>query len=200
MKTLPSFIKWAMVISLLPCTMPAVAADYYLYSPIPAESHRIPANPADGVLVKSIIIKRGDTLTGLSRKYSAKGSYYPQILLFNRIKNPDRIYAGNRLLVPLGRKTKGVTVEQPAPSRETDDAVKQVIISGTAKPDITKQSGEETELQLFTASVKLYEQGEYEHALAKLNKLLAQFPNSSHAADAMLYRAECYANLSGQTQ
>lgn len=83
------------------------AEDYLLYAPEHSEGKR-PSGPDEGVLVKSITIKKGDTLYGLSRKYGGKGPYYPQILLFNEIKNPDLIYAGNKLLVPLPPEGKGV--------------------------------------------------------------------------------------------
>ncbi|WP_298433675.1 LysM peptidoglycan-binding domain-containing protein [Geobacter sp.] len=82
------------------------AEEYLLYTPEPSEGKR-PADPDEGVLVKRITIRRGDTLYALSRKYGGKGGYYPQILLFNLIKNPDLIYAGNKLLVPLPSERKG---------------------------------------------------------------------------------------------
>ncbi|RNC72299.1 MAG: LysM peptidoglycan-binding domain-containing protein [Desulfuromonadales bacterium] len=79
---------------------PAVGADYLLYAPEKSDG-KAPSGPNEGVLVKSITIQRGDTLYSLSRKYSGKGTYYPQILLFNEIVNPDMIYAGNKIMVPL---------------------------------------------------------------------------------------------------
>ncbi|WP_298271640.1 LysM peptidoglycan-binding domain-containing protein [Geobacter sp.] len=95
----------SLVLSLL--ASPLLGAEkYLLYAPEPSEGKR-PAGPDEGVLVKSITIRKGDTLYSLSRKYGRKGGYYPQILLFNLIKNPDLIYAGNKLLVPLPSKVKG---------------------------------------------------------------------------------------------
>lgn len=84
----------------------AGAEEFLLYAPEPSEGKR-PTGPEEGVLVKSITIRKGDTLYGLSRRYGGKGTYYPQILLFNEIRNPDLIYAGNRLLVPLPPEGKG---------------------------------------------------------------------------------------------
>ncbi|BBA71677.1 LysM peptidoglycan-binding domain-containing protein [Geobacter sulfurreducens] len=78
----------------------AAGGEYLLYTPGASEGGR-PSGPDEGVLVKSITVQKGDTLYSLSRKYNGKGGYYPQILLFNEIKNPDLIYAGNKLMVPV---------------------------------------------------------------------------------------------------
>lgn len=78
----------------------ACGSDYLLYAPEPSQGKK-PSGPEEGVLVQSITIEKGDTLYSLSRKYNGRGTYYPQILLFNEIKNPNLIYAGNNLLVPV---------------------------------------------------------------------------------------------------
>lgn len=78
----------------------AAGGEYLLYAPEPSDGAR-PTGPDEGVLVQSITIQKGDTLYSLSRKYNGKGGYYPQILLFNEIKNPDLIYAGNKIMVPV---------------------------------------------------------------------------------------------------
>lgn len=79
---------------------PAGGAEYLHYAPEPSDGKPL-AGPDEGILVKRITIEKGDTLYGLSRKYSGKGTYFSQILLFNEIANPNLIYAGNKLLVPL---------------------------------------------------------------------------------------------------
>ncbi|MBT1074734.1 LysM peptidoglycan-binding domain-containing protein [Geobacter grbiciae] len=78
----------------------ASGAEYLRYAPEPSDGKPL-AGPEEGVLVKRITIEKGDTLYGLSRKYSGKGTYFSQILLFNEIANPNLIYAGHKLLVPL---------------------------------------------------------------------------------------------------
>ena len=90
----------------------AAAADYLVYLPKPVEAIDAPLS-GEGVLVKKIMIQRGDTLSAISRRFSGKGSYFPQILLFNNIRNPNRIYAGRKLLVPVSghRSSK----KQPPP-------------------------------------------------------------------------------------
>ena len=103
------------------------AEEYLLYAPGPSDGKRS-SGPDEGVLVKSITVQKGDTLYSLSRRYGGKGTYFPQILLFNEIRNPDLIYAGNKLLVPLQPESgKGVDVapqvkgeagQKPAKSRQ----------------------------------------------------------------------------------
>lgn len=54
----------------------------------------------DGTSIESttiIIIKRGDTLSALALKYNTTVS---KLVELNNIKNPNLIYAGNRLIVP----------------------------------------------------------------------------------------------------
>jgi len=79
---------------------PAGGAEYLRYAPEPSDGKPL-RGPDEGVLVKRITIEKGDTLYSLSRKFSGRGSYFSQILLFNEIENPDLIYAGKGLLVPL---------------------------------------------------------------------------------------------------
>ena len=42
--------------------------DFFLYTPKPAPGDQVPASPDQGVLVRSVTIKRGDTLTHLSKE------------------------------------------------------------------------------------------------------------------------------------
>ena len=48
------------------------------------------------------VIKRGDTLWAISKKYYGKGSQYPKIYNANKniIKNPNLIYPGQKLVIP----------------------------------------------------------------------------------------------------
>ena len=106
----------AVILFVTSVAAPAWSQQYLLYSPQPVESEQ--AKPAqEGVLVQEIQIKKGDTLYGLSRKFNGKGTYYPQILLFNTIKNPNLIYAGNTLRIPLSHHKKpalATEVQKPA--------------------------------------------------------------------------------------
>ncbi len=75
--------------------------EFLLYAPKPAAGDQVPASPDEGVLVRSVTVKRGDTLADLARKHIGTASWFPQVLLFNTIKNPDLIYPGEKLLIPV---------------------------------------------------------------------------------------------------
>ena len=46
------------------------------------------------------VIKRGDTLSALCRKFYGNASLYQKLAAYNGIKNADLIYAGNTLKIP----------------------------------------------------------------------------------------------------
>ena len=60
--------------------------------------------PAATVKVEYYIIKSGDTLSAIAQKFYGKGSEYPRIFEANReiIKNPDLIYPGQKIRIPMG--------------------------------------------------------------------------------------------------
>jgi hypothetical protein len=201
MKTTYLIITCFLITFLFSYVIPASSDEYYLYAPKPVETAQVPQDPADGVLVKSITIRRGDTLSALSREYGGRRAYYPQILLFNKIKNPNRIFAGNKLLVPLQRKEKTETFTHKEKRKikfRRKAAARTHVRKTTLKPQVLPGSTDEAERSLYVNAVKLFENREYQKALDEFNGFLTIYPNSSHAADAMLYRAECYAKLSGR--
>jgi nucleoid-associated protein YgaU len=59
--------------------------------------------PAAAVKVEYYVIKSGDTLSAIAQKYYGKGSAYPRIFEANRevIKNPDLIYPGQKIRIPM---------------------------------------------------------------------------------------------------
>ncbi len=182
----------ALVIILAAAASPAVAADEYrLYRPEKVQKQNIPS-PGEGVLTRTIIIQKGDTLKKLSRRYSGRGSFFPQILLFNRIKDPDRILAGAQLQVPL-------TNMETAAGGGLEKQKKHVTRKGAHKRRHAARSyygGKEE--RLFNRGVSAYKAGEYRRAIEIFDKYLATYPNSTSAANAALYRAESYENLAGQ--
>lgn len=120
MKSTYGLVASSLVLAL--STAPCISAgEYLLYAPGPSEGKK-PSGPDEGVLVKSITIRKGDTLYSLSRKYSGKGPYYPQILLFNEIINPNLIYAGNKILVPVKGEEKEAGATKP---ENKSEAVKE---------------------------------------------------------------------------
>jgi nucleoid-associated protein YgaU len=53
--------------------------------------------------VEYYTIVSGDTLSGIAKRYYGKGSLYPRIFDANRevIKDPDKIYVGQKIRIPL---------------------------------------------------------------------------------------------------
>lgn len=50
--------------------------------------------------VQSHTVQRGDTLSGICRKYYGNANLYPKLAAYNNIKNPDLIYDGSILKIP----------------------------------------------------------------------------------------------------
>lgn len=267
--------RTAVAFLLCSLALPAWGQQYYLYEPKPV-SPDIKREAGDGVLVSEIPIHDGDTLFGISKKYSGHGTYYPQILLFNDIKDPNLIYTGDTIRIPLPKNGPAEAVTQPkqkhgkalkrkktlkkrastspampAPAKASsgkdrtsstelslselknlesgkgvrrsqkkkgtdttarksaiDDAqlihrreesevpAKQQKTGATpARPDaVSTVAGQ----QLFEKAVKAYRQDDFRTALELFDRYLADNPNSPMAADASLYKAECYLKLSAQ--
>jgi len=244
----------------------AWAEQYYLYSPKPAGPEE-QGQGKEGVLVREVPVEKGDTLFGISRRFSGRGSYFPQILLFNDVQNPNLIYAGSTLRVPVGKEPASETsVTKTAPSvrkkggrhagKKAPSAVqaplsavmpskhKKQTARGTAlsgeqttefSPSALKRSemdhenkagmrekpqkgnqevgeeraaerasgassapspGEAAGQKQFTQAVKAYRQDDFRSALKLFDRFLANNPGSPLAADASLYKADCYLKLS----
>lgn len=261
----------AVALLLLSLVSPVRGEQYLLYSPKPVGSDET-VQTKDGVLVREVPVQKGDTLSGISRKYSGHGSYYSQILLFNDIKNPNLIYSGDTLKVPV---TKGPAEEETgnAPERKAKSAVRPgrkarrhhaATSSHPRKQHAAKQAaGAATELslgelkqlekkqpskrtvageargaakqakgattrktgpaaaqsaqavaarqeqhqvtaastsgqRLFEQALKAYRQEECRAALELFDRFLAENSASPQAADASLYKADCYMKLSAQ--
>ncbi len=166
------------------------AEEMLLYTPKPETSGVAPASPRDGVLVRTVTVKRGDTLAKLSKKHIGVGDYFPQMLVFNSIKNPDLIHPGDKLLVPVrpGKNVKSGAARRPASAAAKKQASAPVS-AGQVKPG---------ERELFQHAERAYLAHDYREALAGFTKFLRTFPRSPFAADASLYRADCYLHLSGE--
>jgi len=176
----------------------ALAGDFLLYLPNSVDT-AAPPLPGEGVLVKKITIKRGDTLAALSRHFSGKGVYYPQILLFNKIRNPNLIYAGQELLVPLsGRLARKKQFVTPVAGTRVTSGVRPGTLSQQKNvPEKTAETAvSSAELQLFEQSASLFAQGKYHEALEGFNSFLKFYPHSTLVPNASLYRADCFLRLS----
>jgi LysM repeat protein len=275
--TTPCTHRSAVIALVLSLALPAWGQQYLLYSPQPAPAAE-KTEKGDGVLVKEIEVHKGDTLYGISRKFSGRGMYYPQILLFNGIKNPNLIYPGDTLRVPLSRTKSGESEQrhskaestsnegrqsgehleekrtsssrEAAPeaaipstvtnttdlpltdlkkgtgsaksslkgkrkpsvlakkrtnkaqpqAAETAPALSQPVAqqSSTAAPLALTQDSSSAGQKLFEAGVKAYRQDDCRTAIDLLDKYLTDNASSPLAADATLYKAECFLKLSAQ--
>ena len=244
---------------------------YLLYTPQPVAT-RQKSPSQEGIIVQEIDIQKGDTLYHISRKFSGHGMYFPQILLFNSIQNPNLIYPGNKLKVPITQhvgndesagskpldksdRAKTTGAKAAAPAIKSVTQVRQVNISPqntelslselklpeTAKriknsksthrkkaslptsnntvselpavttlsapvpasytrqtsrpnPTVEAVSGQ----KLFEAAVKAYRVDDCRTTLELLDRYLVSNSGSPLAADANLYKAECYLKLSAQ--
>jgi LysM repeat protein len=92
--------------------------DFLLYTPKPSEGGQAPASPDQGIMVRSLTVKRGDTLAKLSKKYLGRASWFPQVLLFNSIKNPDLIITGDKLLVPVPSGQAAASEQKGTPEKK----------------------------------------------------------------------------------
>lgn len=189
----------AVVMILAAVAASANANEYTFYKPEKVKSGEIPA-PGNGVLTRTIVIREGDTLSSLSRRYSGRSSFFPQILLFNKIGNPDLIYAGKTLRVPLTRQESLDAQEEKsrhksAKAKRAVSASPAVETSRRATP-IRSNMGP-TGKRLFDRGVMAYVKGHYREAIEIFDRYLAAYPNSADAPEAELYKAECYMKLSG---
>jgi TolA-binding protein len=143
---------------LLAGTAPGLCQQY-LYAPT-AVSAGQQVDKKDGVLVEEVEVKKGDTLYGLSRRLNGRGMYYPQILLFNSLDDPNKIYPGNVLKIPVARN------EQPETARQTshkDAAAKPAAVtpasielstSDLKKPDAARDKKREVKKKTEPSSQK----------------------------------------------
>lgn len=230
----------------------------FLYTPTPASSQE-KGQMKEGVLVREVLVKNGDTLSGISRRFSGRGNYYPQILLFNDIKNPNLIFTGDTLRVPVGKTStknsaaigrKNISKKAAVESgvggsgdsvRPSEQRVEELTLSDLRQPSEGKSRGRDkkkktgrksvsytpipsepragvvskpvvvtrenqppvgtdmsSEQKLFERAIKAYRQGDCDKALELFDSFLTDYPASPLAADAGLYKGECYLKLSGQ--
>ncbi|MBU5635612.1 LysM peptidoglycan-binding domain-containing protein [Geomonas sp. Red69] len=176
---------------LLACGTAGHAEEMLLYTPKEASGAEAPASPKDGVLVRTVTVKRGDTLAKLSRKHIGVSDYFPEMLVFNRIKNPDLIHPGDKLLVPVPPGQSGET------KTKNSHAVRRAAVPKKAA-SLERAPAKPGEQELFQGAQRAYLEHDYREALARLNDFLRKFPRSRFAADASLYRADCFLHLSGE--
>lgn len=219
----------SLLLLLMSLSSPVLGQNYYMYAPraaAPGEKN----SHGDGVLVREVEVKKGDTLSHISRRFSGRGSYYPQILLFNDIRNPHRIRDKELIRVPVSsqepaaeqRVAKASTMP-PVPERQgaskaaTTQPVSELALSdlktvgakkvkkaargnhgrkrGTARHASSQAASGQRQFKRAMAS---YRNKQWRDALDQFDRFLAENPSSRHAAEANLYKAECYLKLADQ--
>jgi len=180
----------------------------YLYRPEPLDGNDPVTSPRDAILVREITIEKGDTLFGLARRHIGRGIYYPQILLFNQIDNPNLIYAGRTIRIPVP-STPPVTpppaavetrplpepvVPSPVQTKPHAAAAKPAPEPPAASPPPPSDAGPD----LYASAVAAYKSGNCRTAVDLIDRYLSRFPDSPLSADLLLYRADCYLTLSGE--
>jgi len=254
----------AVLLLLCSMTLPAWGQQYYLYEPKPITAEEKGRVSDRGILVTEVPVRSGDTLYDISSKFSGRGIYYPQILLFNKINNPNMIHTGSTLRVPV---TQGSGRSEPAPAKEsrlkskelkatvekvakptaaspvsvpppaasnsaaasvTDISLnelkaphdkkqkkrlygKKAASRGSAgdkiikAPPVKKKGGGSappinaaTAQKLYERAVKAYKQDDFSTAIELFDRYLMNNPGSPLAADASLYKADCYLKLSSR--
>lgn len=180
-------------LALLLCGTQACWGADYLYTPQPAPDE---ATAGEGVLVREITIKKGDTLSHLSKQLSGHGYYYPQILLFNEIKNPHWIYPGQVVRVPVSYKavsqrTQKKSVRKKQPQKHQAKTV--VLQQPVQTPAETLSVGEKN---VYNQALSSFHKGEWTAAIKLFDEFIVRYPESSLLPEATLNRAECYLRLS----
>ena len=188
--------------------LPAWGQQFFLYEPKPVKAEE-KDRTKDGVLVTEVSVKKGDTLKEISRKFSGRASYFPQILLFNKIKNPDRIYPGDIFRVPVTpdgvgadagpvKVSAGESKKHIRRKRSAGYRINGAVTAGKAGFVTTSPGDAIAGQKLFERAIKAYKQDDFGTALALFDRYLASYPNSPLSADASLYKAECYLKLSSR--
>ena len=188
--------------------------EFLLYTPKPATGDQVPSSPAKGVLVRKVTVQPGDTLSYLSRKHIGVASWFPQLLLFNTIKNPDRIYPGEKLLVPV-RPGHGQAVKKSAhagkgkrrhAARKASASRNLAAVQHNAGVRYKAEVPNKAEVQpvgsaeqdSFLRAKQAYLAGDYRKAQDLFAGFLQKFPRSRLIPDASLYQADCFMRLSAE--
>ncbi len=211
-----------LVLLLLAQPAPAGSADpeEVLLVPVPSTAN-VPASfkpaPQDITVLSRMTIRKGDSLWRIARRTFGRGAYYPLLLGFNPIEDPDLIYEGRSLLLPAGTLAsrpelasrlagKAATIVFPAPAPQTapqtasPERVRRESAPASAevrakKPRALpatasqKESGEEAEVQTI---VELANRGDCPGVIAAADRYLARHPRSPYQATVLLHQAECY--------
>lgn len=191
------------LVMLLLCGASAGRAADFIYTPKPAE-----ADSTEGIRVREITVKKGDTLSRLSKQHSGRGYYYPQILLFNEIKNPHRIKPGQVVRVPVSRKVAAAkrsaktaasaNVRKELPQTQPAPVVAEVQQKPAEKPAPVSHAVTKGEKNAYQRAVIAFKKGDCDNAIKLFDEFISSHPSSTLLPEATLNRAECYLKLSAK--
>jgi hypothetical protein len=201
----------------------ALPGDVLLVVPVPAGpglGAEIRPAPKEIQVLTPLTIRKGDTLWRLSKKKLGRGAYYPQLLLVNPVKDPDRIFAGKMLWFPAGTLERhpdlaarlsgktttlvfpGLAATSSAESRAASSVravEKPGLASGGTQAVVTRREVEEeaTEARMIGEWARQEQCGKL---LPAAERFLARRPESSQFASVLWQQAECYRKLAGPTR
>jgi hypothetical protein len=201
----------------------ALPGDVLLVVPVPAGpgvGAEVRPVPKEIQVLTPLTIRKGDTLWRLSKKKLGKGGYYPQLLLVNPVKDPDRIFVGKVLWIPSGTlerhpdlaarlSGKTTTLVFPglaaASSGESagPPAARSVEKAGSAPGGTQaavargKVEEEDTEARMIGEWARQEQCGKL---LPASERFLVRHPESSQLVSVLWQQAECYRKLSGSTR
>lgn len=170
-----------------------LSAREYLYLPQAVEEGQPVVG--DGVLVREVLVKKRDNLAKIAKRYTGHDDYYPQILLFNTIKNPRLIHPGDLLRVPVTKRSP----KAATPVAAQRSAVAKAAAAATtptplaARPTAPADDNEQAQYARALATAR---QGACQQAVEQFDGFLSRYPRSPMASDALLHRADCLLRLS----
>ena len=170
----------------------------FLYAPQPVTGEV----GGEGVLVREVTVKRGDTLSKLSKQWSGRGYYYPQILLFNEIKNPHRISLGQVIRVPVSHTAEAQqhqiksTKKKGKRRHQGKSVVTQSTLRIPSAPAVQAVSLSAGEKSAYDRAMTSFRQGDCTAAIKLMDEFIVRYPASPLLPEAILNRAECYLKLS----
>lgn len=190
-------VKIPLLMTLLLCGVTVSWGADYLYSPQPFN-----AEAGEGVLVREVTVKKGDNLSRISKKYSGRDYYYPQILLFNDIKRPHWIQIGQVLRVPVSRKVAAKLGQQAAGEKkpEQKSLTHELTVDVPKKRSEKQRSpvGAQGEHNAYNRGLEAYKKGDCETAIALFDQFISRYPSSTLLPEATLNRSDCYLKLSAK--
>lgn len=181
-------------------------AGEYLIHRVPLDGSASSSVHGDEWIVQEITIEKGTTLWKFSRTYLGRGYFYPHLLAYNDIANPNRIYEGKTILVPVAKvrdyqkrnelqgKTWSVNFTDLALESASRAPVKKLAVRLPSKKEHVKLESSRdravSEQREFDRAKAEFEAGKYKEAARLFEGFASHHPRSSLKAEALFYAAE----------